>query len=207
MKLHTFNAPNPFRVHVFVVEKGIEIPTQKIDLMSGGHRDPAFLAKNSLGEVPVLALDDGTFLPESVAICRYLEALHPTPSLIGATPLEAARIEMWNRRMELRLFETIGNVARHSFEFFAETVDQIPAFAASQKKAMEGRWRWLDAELADGRTYLVDDAFSVADITGMACLMVCDFAQIDLPKDTPNVARWEAAVRGRPSWNKARELV
>ena len=207
MKLHTFNAPNPFRVHVFMVEKGIEIPTQKIDLMNGGHRDPSFLAKNSLGEVPVLELDDGAFLPESVAICRYLEHLHPTPALMGANAAEAARIEMWNRRMELRLFETIGNVARHSFEFFAQSVDQIPAFAEAQKKAMEQRWRWLDAELADGRTYICEDAFSIADITGMACLMVGDFAGLTAPADATNVARWEAAVRGRPSWEKARGLV
>lgn len=206
MKLYTFDAPNPFRVHVFLAEKGIEVPTEKVDLLAGAHRDPAFLAKNSLGEVPVLEFDDGTILSESVAICRYFETLHPTPALMGATPEAAVKIEMWNRRMELRLFETIGNVARHRFAFFAQFVDQIPAFADAQAALMQARWRWLDGELADGRTYLVDDAFSIADITGMACLMVCDFGEMSLPTDAPNVARWEAAVRARPSWTAARAM-
>lgn len=207
MKLHTFNAPNPFRVHVFMVEKGIEIPLEKVDLMRGAHREPAFLAKNALGEVPVLELDDGSFLPESVAICRHLEALHPTPALFGATPQAAARVEMWSRRIELQLFETIGAVARNRLPFFAAFLEQVPAYADAQERMMAEKWRWLDAELADGRTYLCDDAFSIADITGMAALMVSDFTEIGIPADAPNAARWAATVRARPSWEKARALL
>jgi glutathione S-transferase len=110
---------------------------------------------------------------------------------------------MWNRRMEICILATIGQVARHTFEFFADKVEQIPAYADSMRRLAAEEWAWLDRELADGRTYVCDDRFSVADITGMAALLVHDFAKSEVPGDLANVKRWEAAVRARPSWAAA----
>lgn len=103
-------APNPRRVRIYLAEKGIEVPRQRVALAEGAHKAPAFLAKNSLGQVPALELDDGTVIAESVAICRYFEALHPEPPLFGATPAEVGIVEMWLRRIELRLMAPLGQV-------------------------------------------------------------------------------------------------
>lgn len=200
MKLYAADAPNPFRVKVFLAEKGVDVPTQKIALMAGETREPPFLEKNSLGELPVLELDDGTVITESVAICRYLEGLYPQPSLMGDTPLRAAKIEMWNRRIERHLMDVIGAVGLHTFPFFAEKIEQQPAYAASQRRLLQEKWRWLDRELSDGRRYLCDDAFSIADITGMATLLICRFAKESVPEGLTHAKRWETAVRARPSW-------
>ena len=200
MKLYTFEAPNPLRVHVFLREKGIDVPTVTVDLPAGASREPAFLEKNSLGEVPVLELDDGSFLTESVAICRYLEGVHPETPLMGDSQLKAARIEMWNRRMEQKIMGPIGGVGLHTFQFFADKIEQMPAYAESQRRLMAKNWAWLDCELSDGRTYVCDDEFSVADITGMAALMICGFAGETVPDDLVHAKRWEAAMHDRPSW-------
>ena len=105
MKIHEFTmAPNPRRVRVFLAEKGIEVPSVQIDIGKGENRKPEFLAKNPMGAVPVLELDDGTCISESLAICRYLEELNPDPSLFGSDAEERALIEMWTRRMEAEIF-------------------------------------------------------------------------------------------------------
>lgn len=200
MKLLTFQAPNAMRVHSFLIEKGLELPCECVDLMSGAGRAPDFLAKNSLGEVPVLELDDGMHLTESVAICRYLETRHPSPPLFGTDPQEQARIEMWIRRMELRVFAPTSEVARHELAFFRASVEQIPAYAETQRRLQIKRWEWLDGELSDGRTYLAADRFSMADIVGMTVLLVADLAQTPIPAHLHHAQRWEAAVRGRESW-------
>ena len=120
-----------------------------------------------------------TILTESVAICRYLEGLHPTPNLFGETLLEQAQIEMWNRRIELQLFDSIGQMARHSFTFFADKIEQIPEHAEAQWRRFEQVWHWLDNELADGRPFVAGERFSIADITGMAVLLVCQVCSKD----------------------------
>jgi len=110
MKLYEMTAaPNPRRVRIFLAEKGITVPLVQIDMRKGEHKAPEFLKKNPSGKIPVLELDDGTCIAESVAICRYFEALHPKPSLFGATPKELGRIEMANRHLE---FELLGPVLR-----------------------------------------------------------------------------------------------
>ena len=202
MKLYDAMTPNSLRVQVFLAEKGIDLPREKIDVLGGGTRTPDFLKINSLGELPVLELDNGRFLTESVAICRYLEALHPEPSLFGETAEDQARIEMWNWRVELHLFAAIGNMAQHSFEFFADKVEQMSDYAASQFRRFERVWAWLDAEMSDGRPFVAGDEFSVADITGMAALFVCDVAQKDTPRDAIHARRWEDAMRARPSFSQ-----
>ena len=200
MLLYTAQAPNPFRVNAFLREKGIDIATKPINIMEGETRTPGFQQKNSLNELPVLELDDGTYLTESVAICRYLEQLYPANPLTGVTPLEQAQIEMWNRRMEQQIFRVVGDIGSHSFPFFADKIEQIADYAESMKRQLDKKWQWLDRELADGRTYVCNDRFSIADITGMAALFVCDFAEIPLPNNLAHLGRWVSAVRSHDVW-------
>lgn len=202
MHLYTAQAPNPFRVSVFLAEKDIVIPETVLNVMEGETHSTDFQSKNTLCEVPVLELDDGTFLTESIAICRYLEQLYPKKPLMGSTALAQARIEMWNRRIEQQIFNTAGDIGLHTFPFFAERVDQFPEYAASMQRLLNRKWCWLDSELVDGRTYICDDTFSIADITGMAALLVCDFASISIPGNLINLNRWIAAVRKHSGWNK-----
>lgn len=194
-------APNPWRVRIFLAEKGVTVPSVEVDLMGGQSRQPAFLAKNSLGEAPLLELDDGRVLTESVAISRYIESLHPDPPLFGRDVTEQAFVEMWNRRIEQQLMEVIGAFARHTFAFFADKVDQNAAFAASQLKLMQEKWAWLDGEMSDGRPFIAGDAFTVADITGMATLRICAFAEQTVPDALTRVKAWEERVQARSSWN------
>lgn len=202
MKIYNAISPNGARIAVFLAEKGIEIPTQQINLMAGEAATDEFLKINSLGQVPVLELDDGRHLTESLAICRYLEHLHPEPALFGKTPVEQAFVEMWSRRMELRLFNVVGDIGLHEFEFFKGRVEQNAEYAASRRRDFEARLRWLDAELSDERPFLAGEAFSVADITGMAMLMITGFAGINIPNELTHVKRWEIAVTSRPSFPK-----
>lgn len=200
MKLYDAMTPNSLRVTVFLAEKGIDVPRQSVDVMGGGTRTPDFLALNSRGELPTLILDDGTILTETVAICRYFEALNPEPSLMGRTALDQARIEMWNRRIEFHLFGPAGEIGRHTIPFFADRVEQIPAYAESQRRRFANEWEWLDAELSDGRGFIAGDQFSIADITGMAMLFVAMICEIDLPGAQTHAARWAGAMRARPSF-------
>ena len=200
MKLYDAMTPNSLRVKVFLAEKGVDVPRQKIDIMGGGTRTPAFLALNSLGELPVLELDDGRILTESVAICRYFEALHPEPSLMGESAYDQAYVEMWNRRVEQQLFGTIGAMARHTFSFFADKLEQIPEYAASQLRLFDKNWAWFDRELADGRPFITGETFTISDITGMAALMVCDITDKTLPSELKHAKRWEEAMKARPSF-------
>ena len=137
MKLYEFKAaPNPRRVRIFLAEKGIEVPTVQVDLQNREQHTPEYLARNAMGGVPTLELDDGSHISESVAICRYFEELQPEPHLMGSTPEEAGRIEMWNRRMELNGFTAAGEAFRNAVPAFADRalpgtdpVAQIPDLA------------------------------------------------------------------------------
>src|ERR1700735_2977531 len=106
-------APNPRRVRIFLAEKGITVATEQVDLGQLQQRSDAYSAINPMQRVPALVLDDGTVIPESIAICRYFEALQPDPPLFGRGALEIARIEMWNRRLELHLLVAVSHVIRH----------------------------------------------------------------------------------------------
>ena len=201
MKLYQGIGPNSYRVRIFMAEKGIELPLVNVDLTQWEHRKPEFLALNSLGQIPVLVLDDGTVITESVAICRYLEELHPVPPLFGADAVSRGTIEMWNRRIELQVFGTIGNVALHSEPLFKDRLVQFPAFGETQRKAVPEKWAWLDREMNDGRTFIAGEAFSVADITGAVASWLGEFFGMEIPASLSNVQRWKERVRSRPSWN------
>ncbi|HET9535871.1 MAG TPA: glutathione S-transferase family protein [Mesorhizobium sp.] len=201
MKLYQGIGPNSFRVRIFVVEKGIELPRVQVDLTKGEHRSPEFRKLNSLAQIPVLMLDDGTVITESVAICRYLEEIHPEPPLFGTDAADRAKIEMWNRRAELEIFGTIGSVPLHTEPLFKERLVQFPAFAESQRQAVPGKWAWLDREMDDGRPFIAGKRFSVADITAGVAAWLGEVFGMDIPPSLPNVQRWIERVRSRPSWN------
>ena len=118
-----YNSPrgtNTVRVTMYLLEKGIDdVPVQHIDFDALEHRSPEFLKKNPMGKLPVLELDDGTIIAESMAIIRYFEELHPEPPLLGRTPVERALYEMWNRRIEQDVTQPISNIMRNTLPFFA----------------------------------------------------------------------------------------
>ncbi len=205
MKLYDAMTPNSLRVKVFLKEKGVDVPLHEINVLGGDTRTPEFLKINSLGELPVLELDDGRILTESVAICRYFEELHPEPRLMGGTPYEQALIEMWNRRMEFHIFGPIGAVARHRIPFFADKVEQLPDYAASQMRLFDKNWAWLNQELSDGRPFVSGESFTIADITGMAALMVCDVVEKTLPDHLEHANRWQRRMRAQPSFAAQRK--
>src|SRR5262245_22789838 len=157
-------APNPRRVRVFLAEKGISVPLEPVDLGAMAQKSETFAAVNPLQRVPALVLDDGTVITESIAICRYFEALKPDPPLFGRGALETARVEMWNRRLELHLLFPVSHVFRHSHPAMAKMeVPQVPAWADANKPRIAAFLEIFDRELAD-RQFVTGDQYSVADI-------------------------------------------
>lgn len=202
MKLYDVTqAPNPRRVRVFLAEKGIEVPTVQVDMRAGEHKTPEFLRRNASGKVPVLELDDGSCIAESVAICRYFEALQPQPALFGETAADIARIDMVNRQLEFELLAPVGQAWVNGPVVARAMPDreQIPAAKVVGEKAARSFYRRLDAALAD-QAYMAGDTYSVADITA---LCVIDFAAalVDLKPDPAlqHLWRWHETVSGRPS--------
>ncbi|MEL6751020.1 MAG: glutathione S-transferase [Pseudomonadota bacterium] len=193
-------APNPRRVRMFLAEKGIEVPLEHVDMGALGHRGEAVTKANPLQRLPVLELDDGSTIAESVAICRYFEELHPDPPLMGRGAEQVARIEMWQRRMELNLLMSVAMVFRHAHPAMAEwEKPQIAELSESQKPKVLSFLRWFDGEMAD-REFVAGDAYSIADITGTIAIDFMKPARIAVPDDLANVNRWHAAMRERPNY-------
>ncbi|MBO6716414.1 MAG: glutathione S-transferase [Rhizobiaceae bacterium] len=192
-------APNPRRVRVFLAEKGIEVPLVPVDMGALGHKAPEVEALNPLMRLPVLVLDDGTVLTESVAICRYFEELHPEPALFGTGALGRARVEMWQRRMEFHLMMPVAQAFRHIHPAMKEwEVPQIAEWGEANKpKALEFL-AIFDRELGS-RSFVAGDEFSIADITGMIAIDFMKPARLAVPEECTNVLRWYEAVKARPS--------
>ena len=192
-------APNPRRTRIFLAEKGIVLPTEQIDLGALQQKSDAFRAVNPMMRVPALVLDDGTVLTESIAICRYFEALHPDPALFGRGALEQARVEMWNRRLELHLLNPVSHVFRNSHPAMREMeVPQVPAWAEANKPRIAEFLQLLDRELAS-HPFVVGDAFTVADITGLVAVDFMKPAKLSVSDGLAHLKRWHAAVAARPS--------
>ena len=203
MKLYVSSyAPNPRRVTMFIAEKGIEgIENVSIDLMKGEHRSEEYLAKNPLGRVPALELDDGRVLCETRAICSYLEGLYPEPNLMGEGFEERAFIEMADRRVELHLFLPIANAVRHTHPALAVLEQpQFKDFGASQADKFREPARWLDGVLAR-QPYVAGERFTIADITAFCGL---EFAR-GMIKFKPgdeglaHLQAWRHRIAARPS--------
>jgi glutathione S-transferase len=205
MKLYNENmpAPNPRRVRIFLAEKGIEIPLERVALVDGKHKSPEYLTKNSLGQVPTLELDDGSTISESVSICRYLEALHPKPALFGATPKEQGLIDMWIRRSELRVMMPIGQVWMNSHPFTkplleAQGIKRFEDFGEANKERSLGAMRWLDKEIG-GRPFIAGDTYSMADIVTLCTIDFAKFIDLPMPDDCKHLRAWHTRVSSRPS--------
>ena len=192
-------APNPRRTRIFLAEKEIELPIEQVDLGAMQHKSAAYAAVNPLMRVPALVLDDGTVITESIAICRYFEALHPDPPLFGRGALEMARIEMWNRRLELHLLFPVSQVFRNSHPAMKEMeVPQVPAWAEANKPRVMDFLALLDRELST-RRYIAGEHYSVADITGMIAVDFMKPAKLAMPEDLNSLKRWHEDVSSRPS--------
>jgi glutathione S-transferase len=200
MKLYDSKvAPNPRRARIFLAEKGITLPTEQVDMMAMAHKTPEYTAINPLQRMPSLVLDDGTAITESIAICRYFEAVQPEPPLFGVGAKDIALVEMWNRRCEINFMANVAAVFRHLHPAMKELeVPQVPAYA----EAMRPRALWflelLDSELAK-REFIAGDRYTVADITAQVTVDFMRPARLAVPEGTGNVKRWHAAVSARPS--------
>jgi glutathione S-transferase len=191
-------APNPRRVNIFLAEKGIEVERVTVDLMAGEHKEAAFLAKTGVPQVPALELDDGTVLVESVAICRYFEALKPEPNLMGRDPLEVAVIEMWQRQVEFRLFATVATCFRHTNPHMAVLEDQCADWGEVNRSRLHGRLGELDRRLA-GRAWIAADRPTIADITALVAVGFLKVIKFPLPDEYANLAAWLERIQARPS--------
>lgn len=196
----TYPAPNPRRVRMYLAEKGLSPPYTDVDLLKRGHKALEFVQKNSLGQVPVLELDDGTVLTESVAICRYFEAVHPDPPLFGATPVERAAVDMWIRRVELQLMVPVTMYWVHAHPLTAAlTAQKHKDFGESQNRRASERMLWLDHEIA-GREFIAGASFSMADIIAETTIDFAKFVGITLPEAATNLAAWRGRMKARPSF-------
>ena len=140
-------APNPRRVRIFLAEKGINLPETTVDMRKREHKSTDYRAKNSLGQIPTLELDDGATISETVAICRYFEETNPEPPLFGRTALEKAHVDMWVRRVEFVLMTPVGNFWRHAHPYTAALLTQFKDFGESNREAYASALKWLDRDL------------------------------------------------------------
>jgi len=200
MKLYdSGRAPNPRRVRIFLAEKGLTVPTEQVDMMAGQQRTAEYTAINPLQRMPALVLDDGTVITESIAICRYFEALHPEPALFGKGALQQAVVEMWNRRCDLNFLLGVAQVFRHLHPAAATLeVPQVAAWGEANRPKVLDILTVLDAQLGKHQ-FIAGDTFSVADITAMVAVDFMKPAKIDMPTHLNNVRRWHGEVSARPS--------
>ena len=200
MKLYdAATAPNPRRVRIFIAEKGLDVPCEQVDIMKAVNRGEEFRRNvNPMGTLPVLELDDGTCIAETGAICRYFEEVQPDPPLLGVDAKDKAVVEMWNRRMELELFQPATLAFQQQHEFFKGRVPQVPEYAAVSKAKAEKTLAWLDGVLAD-REHIAGARFTVADIVALCAVDFGRVSKIKLQPDQKNLARWHEQVSVRPS--------
>ena len=191
-------APNPRRVRVFLSEKNIDIQIKSIDIMKGDHKKNDYKKISPLSQVPALELDDGSYITESIAICRYLEALNPEPKLFGSDPYEIANIEMWQRRLELLLMIPIASVFRHGHPAMAHLEDQVPEWSEANKPKVVKFLRWLDIQIA-GKEFICSDRYTVADITAFICFEFAKWPKINIPDDCENLNKYYKSLSERPS--------
>jgi glutathione S-transferase len=191
-------APNPRRVRIFLAEKGMTVPTEQVDIGKAANRSAEYLAKNPLGGVPILELDDGSILTESVAICLYFEGLQPQPPLLGVDARDKAFVEMWQRRMELGLLMNTAGCFRNTHAFFKGRIPQVPEYGAVCKEAAGKQFAWLDGELAS-RRFVAGDRYSIADITALVAIDFGKVSDIRIQPEQKNLSRWYQEVSTRPS--------
>jgi glutathione S-transferase len=207
MKLYDFAlAPNPRRVRMFLAEKGIEVPSVQINTREAEQFSEAFQKINPRGTVPVLVLDDGSTITESISICRYFEELHPEPSLFGRDAKEKAVIDMWNRRVEIECYAPAADVVRNSLEMFKDRAiagipNGVPQIAALAERGRQSYARFidrLDERLAVSK-FIAGEHLSIADQSAYIALDFAKRGDLQVPDTARNVLRWQGEMAGRPS--------
>jgi len=199
MKIYEFTqAPNPRRVRIFLAEKGITVPLEQVNIATADNRKPEFLKINPMGGLPVLELDDGTHIAESVAVCRYFEETKPEPPLFGVDAKDKALVEMWQRRMELEILSMTAGSFRNTSDFFKGRIPQVKEYGEVCKNAALKRLEWLDTVLAD-RQFIAGDRYTIADITALVGIDFGRTTGIKIGENQKNLARWHQAVSSRPS--------
>jgi len=206
MKLYDFTlAPNPRRARIFIAEKGLDVDLIQVDLRNGENLSDEYKAINPHLTVPVLQLDDGTLLRDNLSIASYLEATHPTPPLLGSSPIETALVWEWNSRIVDTGMTGIAEVFRNSNPAYAKRGLTGPsAHAAIPALVERGRARAADFfamlnEHLQGRDYIVGDAFSMADITALCTADFAGFVKVGIADEQENLKRWYASVSNRPT--------
>lgn len=200
MKLYDSRlAPNPRRTRIFLVEKGIALPVEQVDIGTMQHKTPEYAAINPLQRLPALVLDDGSIITESIAICRYFEMQQPDPPLFGVGAKDAATVEMWNRRVEMNFFASVAAVFRHTHPAMKDLeVPQLPDWAEANRPRVMWFLELIDRELAT-RQFVAGDRYTVADITMLVSVDFMKPARLALPESAGNVKRWHSDVSARPS--------
>lgn len=200
MKLYNSIGPNPQVVRMFLAEKGVEIPTEDVDIRAGVNRQADYLKVNPGGTCPALVLDDGRVISEITAICEYIEDKHPAPPLVGATPEEKAETRMWARRIDLGIMEPLANGFRYGegLKMFKDRIHTIPEASAGMKEGARKGLAWLDGQLA-GKEWVAGSRFTLADI--LLYCFVNFFAKVGQPLDPAlaNVAGLIQRAKARPS--------
>lgn len=191
-------APNPRRVRIFAAEKGIELPMKEVSIPKREQKAPEYVAKNPRGQTPILELDDGTVIAESVAIMRYLEAEHPEPPMFGTTSREIAGIEMWCRRVEMILMPPVGAVWVHTHPFTAALPGRNAEWGESNRPRVGSAMEFFDESL-EGREFLAGDSYSAADILLLTTVDFAKFVGLEMPEGCTNLAAWHERVSARPS--------
>ena len=200
MKLYgDARAPNPRKVRIFLAEKGISVPTENVDLSRLEHRKEPYRSLNPMQRIPALVLDDGTVITESIAICRYFEALQPDPPLFGRGALDVALVEMWNRRVEFHLFLPVASVFQHLHPAMKLMIDpQVPDWGEANKPRAMEFLQFLDGELK-GRRYVAGANYTVADITALVAVDFMRVSKLSVPETLTSLKRWHQEVSARPS--------
>ena len=201
MKLYNSMGPNPHMVRMYAAELGVDLALEDVDLMGGENRQAAFLAKNPSGQSPALELDDGTVLAEITAICEYLDDITDGKTLIGSTPEERANTHMWTRRVDLNIWEPLGNGFRYAegLQIFESRMITIPEAADGLKRIAQAKLTWLDEQMSDGREFIAGASLSMADI--LLYSMMVFFAGVGQPlnPENTNVQAWFDRMAARPS--------
>ncbi len=191
-------APNPRRLRIFLAEKGVEVPRESVDIMAGEHQTEEYVAWAGQATVPAVELADGTVITETVAICRYVEALYPDPPLFGANPLEAATVEMWQRRVELGLMQHVAAIVRHSNPKMAVLEEQVPQWGEANRPRLHRALRSLDRRLQES-PFVAGENYSIADITAQVAVDFMRVAREKAPEDCAALLAWREKVAARTS--------
>jgi len=199
MKIYeTKTAPNPRRVRMFLAEKGIDVDYVQVDIQKGENLSPQMRAKNPLGKIPILELDDGTCIAETDAICTYFEAIQPEPPLMGTTPIEKATISMWQRQVEFAFMMQIGMCFQHTTGYFKDRMTPVPEFGKEAGINAAKYLNILERRLGE-KEFIAGNAFSIADITALCAMDFARVVKIRMTEEHVNLARWYEAVSNRAS--------